>query len=167
MLLNSNHFFKPTQGGGGLPAEDGVVRNNLFSGLTSGIQTINASSSATGTNGAHKASNRIVGGTDRWQGGTSLPQWWEINFGEDQTIYSFRFAAGSGRHPTAYRIESSDDGTTWTERHSVSGIPTLATGEWTTLESLTTPAEAQWWRFFITAQSSTSQIRVAELEFRS
>lgn len=159
-------------GGGGLPAKDDVKRTNTFSNSnTSGSHSISASS-AESTASTHPLweawdGDELTGGS-RWAGQLgSLPEWIVYNFGAAQVVYTLRMYPHSRRSPETITVESSENGTDWTLRHTETGI--TATIEWKTI-TLDTPAEAQYWRINFTAlngDGATYSPRVRELELLS
>lgn len=145
-------------GGGGLPAENGAVVSNVFSGSnTSGIQTLFASQEA------EPAWQALDGDpVTRWRA-FSPPQQFGINFGKPEVIYSIAIL-GAASHPTDFLVQSSIDGVTWETRLVVSGV-LITFGEYENFP-LTTPFEAQWWRLDISATSG-SGTRIFDIKWKS
>lgn len=160
-LVNQCGMAAQAAGGGGLPSEDGVLRNNIFTSLTSGIQTV------IGTPGTANAPlwEGFDGTLQPYRADTDgPPAWIGIDFGEVQAIYSFKYDPDGTRYWIDFEVQHSDDLTNWTTAFSITGA-TVSDASVTT--PLTTPAAARYWRFYVTDRNSTGGPRAVECYFYS
>jgi hypothetical protein len=145
----------------GLPAQDGVVRNNTnFSGYTSGSQTIYG---VTGTvNGSYpiwQVCDASHGTRGQWN--SNAPVSFDFDFGESQIVYSVKFDGNGSRYISEFEILSSDDDVTWVSR-LVSTNGDAGFNE----HDLDSPASARYWRFKVTSNVN-STVRIQEFQFKS
>ena len=156
-----------------LPARDDVKRNNTFAGPTSGSQTIAASSQLGASYAPYKAANGVsnAGGSENWlSDGSGLPEWWSIDFGVPQVIYSYSLMS---RLTVPYdlledwEIQSSDDNSTWVTRDSQAAYSWPASDYTPINIDLDTPAEARYWRILITSTDSGLRCAITEIEWYS
>jgi predicted alpha-1,2-mannosidase len=91
----------------------------------------------------------------------STPIDFDENFGEPVTIGSVTVDPRSGWGPTAYSIETSDNGTTWTTDATV----TVPTGDPDVTTTLSSPVTAQYLQLVMTGtfQGSGDTVQVAEV----
>src|SRR5690349_15242015 len=69
----------------------------------------------------------------RWNSNLETPNgcWLQCDFGSAKYIDKFRlYQFGSGyQYASAFKIQSSNDGSSWTDRHTVSSVSSLDTGQ--------------------------------------
>jgi F5/8 type C domain len=102
-----------------------------------------------------------------WASGT-LPGWWAYDYGAGnaKSIVEFALTARNdgffAQGPTAFQVQYSDDGSSWTT--SVSQLPgTWSAGSTQTFSALP-PAIRQAWRFYCTAAGTV--VSISEMQFR-
>lgn len=105
---------------------------------------------------------------------STLPSWWRVDFGASNTkaitSYSIRAHFNNGDYmPSAWTLERSDDGNTWTAENSQSGVALWAVGERRTYSfgDTGTVEARRYWRLNFTAQPNNVNMLIAEIEFRT
>lgn len=176
-IAQINGMDKPA--GGGLPAEDGVLRSPTnMTGYTSGAITVSVSQSYgqswTDAYAGWRAFNgNYSDNNDLWitEGG-AFPQWIKIDFGADRTIYTVktlgRPAVSDNRDsPRDFKVQYSSDNSTWSDAYEKTGETAYASGTLKT-HDLTTPATARYWRVYVTDnQGAGTYLGMVGLEFYS
>ena len=155
MILNPYRFA--TGGGGGF---DDVIRNEIFTSSTQGIQT-----ASTGLGAELLPAWQAFDGTsEHWQTTAAVPVSLDLDFGEDQFINSVGIQSKDFRYLIDFTIDSSPDASTWTIRHTVTGAPDDSS--LMVYYTLDDPATDRHWRIRCTLSFGTGT-RLQEVQWRS
>lgn len=136
------NFTAADSGGGIICGEfrffsDGGFATDISPTMTSNTApspyVVSASHSAGSPWATWEASNNVttVGLTDGWFA-NALPCWWKIDFGSAVAVLGYSVTNrldDSGRRPTAWTLEGSNNDTDWTELDSRSGITWSSNGQ--------------------------------------
>ena len=95
-----------------------------------------------------------------WQTRAALPQWLQIDFGKAEAVTRFRYYSGGSYRVNEYKLEASNDLTTWTELWS--GENAASTG-WRDL-SFTNETAYRYYRFVILSGRTSGRLYFYEAE---
>lgn len=93
----------------------------------------------------------------------TLPAWVQIECAYIARVKSFAISVGGANYPTAFELQYSSDGSSWSTAMSVSGQTGWASNS-TRLYVPSSPPEAKYWRVYFTATTGT-QLDITEVRF--
>ncbi|MBN3162379.1 discoidin domain-containing protein [Pectobacterium brasiliense] len=136
---------------------------------------VSASSYDEATTAPYKAFNRILGGfSDRqtWFSSTTgtgrPPQWLRVDLPITSTVWSYEIAGrndtsvGFTQRPTVWKIQGSDDGTSWIDIDSRTGIIWSSLGEVKTFD-ISSPAPYLKYRILVSAVDNGPNVGISVL----
>ncbi|MBI3583168.1 MAG: DUF2341 domain-containing protein [Nitrospinae bacterium] len=92
-----------------------------------------------------------------WRANTAVNnEWWQVNFGSSQTISRVKVYAYTTGTTATYKVQTSPDGSTWTDRGSTT------TNGWTTFDF--SPITSQYVRVYETANAGDGFLYISEVE---
>ena len=125
-----------------------------------------ASSEYPGTYQAYRAFNPSLAYPSYWgsnQAGAGLPAWIQIDLGSAKTCASYMVQTASTTHQWfAWTLAGSNNGSTWTTVHTVTGAAPVNFGT-TLFYDITPPVSYRYWRWTITSTASGTDADVLHL----
>jgi hypothetical protein len=121
-------------------------------------KTASASTTRSGT--SYTAAKAVDGSTSTsWMSSTSASaQWVQVDLGSSQSISNVKVAWPATYFAKAFQIQTSPDGTTWTQRYSTT------TGTGSATNAVFTAVSARYVRVNCTTRNSSSYYGVSEME---
>jgi hypothetical protein len=95
-----------------------------------------------------------------------LPEWLQMQFTSAVIARGFTFQTRNGgesqNYPTSFKLQGSNNGTDWTDLHTVTGLSGLISNVWSPTYKIASPGSYTYYRFYMSALAGSGYVTIGE-----